>query len=121
MSAVRKELLAREWAEEVERGGIRVKRPDALLDTWAKSDRWADRVQAREYSLLYGTILSDLSGLGFKQEDERLVRMVRGRSLYIEFLTEDADLRGSGRQIDGITASLCPGIDRALQKRAGLK
>ena len=66
---------------------------------------------------MYGTILSDLSGLGFKQEDERLVKMVQGRSLYIDFLTEDAGLRGSGRQIDGITASLCPGIDRALQKR----
>jgi hypothetical protein len=46
-----------------------------------------------------------------------LVKMVQGRSLYIDFLTEDADLRGSGRQIDGITASLCPGIDRALQTR----
>jgi hypothetical protein len=52
VSAVRKELLAREWAEKVERSGIRVKHPDALLDTWAKSDRWADRVQAREYSSL---------------------------------------------------------------------
>ena len=49
--------------------------------------------------------------------DKRLVKMVQGRSLYIDFLTEDADMRGSGRQIDGITASLCPGIDRALQKR----
>ncbi|MGB7792843.1 MAG: hypothetical protein WBL39_16675, partial [Terrimicrobiaceae bacterium] len=66
---------------------------------------------------MYGMILSDLSGLGFKQEDERLVKMVQGRSLYIDFLTEDAGLRGSGRQIDGITASLCPGIGRALQKR----
>jgi hypothetical protein len=46
-----------------------------------------------------------------------LVKMVQGRSLYIDFLTEDADLRGSGRQIDGITASLCPGIDRTLQTR----
>lgn len=45
------------------------------------------------------------------------MKMVQGRSLYIDFLTEDADLRGSGRQIDGITASLCPGIDRALQTR----
>ena len=40
------------WLFELERSGIRVKRPDALLDTWAKSHRWADRVQAREYSLL---------------------------------------------------------------------
>ena len=49
---VRKDLLVREWAEKVERSGIRVKRPDALLETWAKSDRWADRIQVRQYSLL---------------------------------------------------------------------
>jgi len=53
VSAVRKQLLSREWAVE-EPGGLRVTKPEALLDAWAKSDEWAKRTTTREYSLLSG-------------------------------------------------------------------
>lgn len=64
VSAVRQQLLAQEWASEevvleelpqgVRRqvGGIRITQPDAVLDAWASVDRWEDRTEVREYSLL---------------------------------------------------------------------
>ena len=51
VSAVRQQLLAREWAAEAP-GGFKVTKPDAVLDAWAKSDDWEKRTQTREYSLL---------------------------------------------------------------------
>jgi hypothetical protein len=51
VSAVRKQLLAREWAAD-ETGGLRITKPAALLDAWAKVDDWEKRTTTREYSLL---------------------------------------------------------------------
>jgi Transcriptional regulator, AbiEi antitoxin, Type IV TA system len=51
VSAVRQQLLAREWAAE-EPGGFRVTKPDELLDTWAKTDNWDKRTTIHEYSWL---------------------------------------------------------------------
>lgn len=51
VSAVRQRLLAREWAVE-EPGGLRVRKPDAILDAWAKADDWEKRTTSQEYSLL---------------------------------------------------------------------
>lgn len=51
VSAVRQQLFAREWAAD-EPGGLRVTKPGALLDAWAKGDEWAKRTTTREYSLL---------------------------------------------------------------------
>jgi len=51
VSAVRQQLLAREWAAEVP-GGFKVTKPDAVLDAWVKADDWEKRTQTREYSLL---------------------------------------------------------------------
>jgi hypothetical protein len=51
VSAVRQQLFAREWAVD-EPGGLRVTKPGALLDAWAKGDEWAKRTTTREYSLL---------------------------------------------------------------------
>ncbi len=51
VSAVRQQLLAREWAEE-EEGGLRIIKPDALLEAWAAADDWEKRTETREYSLL---------------------------------------------------------------------
>lgn len=51
VSAVRQQLLAQEWAEE-EASGLRVTKPDAVLDAWAAVDRWEDRTTVQEYSLL---------------------------------------------------------------------
>lgn len=51
VSAVRQQLLAWEWAEE-EEGGLRIIKPDALLEAWAVADDWEKRTETREYSLL---------------------------------------------------------------------
>jgi hypothetical protein len=51
VSAVRQQLFAREWAVD-EPGGLRVSKPAALLDAWAKADDWEKRTTTREYSLL---------------------------------------------------------------------
>jgi hypothetical protein len=52
VSAVRQQLLAREWAVE-QPGGLYVTKPDALLDAWAKADDWEKRTQIQEYSVLH--------------------------------------------------------------------
>jgi hypothetical protein len=51
VSAVRQQLLAREWATE-ETGGLRVSKPDAVLEAWAKVDEWEKRTRTHEYSAL---------------------------------------------------------------------
>jgi hypothetical protein len=51
VSAVRQQLLAREWAAEVP-GGLLVKKPDAVLDSWARADDLGKRTRAQEYSVL---------------------------------------------------------------------
>ena len=51
VSAVRQQLLAREWGEEAP-GGLRVTKPGALLDAWVKADDWSKRTQTQEYSVL---------------------------------------------------------------------
>lgn len=51
VSTVRGELLKQAWAEETEQG-LRVTKPDAVLDAWAKEDNWQKRTTVREYSLL---------------------------------------------------------------------
>ncbi len=51
VSAVRQQLLAREWAAE-EPGGFRLTKPGVLLDAWAKSDDWEKRTLTHEYSVL---------------------------------------------------------------------
>jgi len=64
VSAVRKQLLAREWAVD-ETGGLRLMKPGALLDAWAKGDEWEKRTATREYSLLS----SDATQLAEKLRD----------------------------------------------------
>lgn len=51
VSAVRQQLLAHEWAAE-EQGGLRVTKPTAVLDAWAKVDDWQKRTRTHEYSVL---------------------------------------------------------------------
>lgn len=69
---------------------------------------------------LYGTIASDLSGLGFRQDPDtpnRLFRLVNGTKLYIDFLTEDPNATTGTRMVDDVVASVVPGIRRALECR----
>jgi hypothetical protein len=63
----------------------------------------------------YGTIKSDLAGLGFVSEDRRMVRRRGNVALYIDFLTEDPNRTALGsRVVDEVIASVVPGINRAL-------
>lgn len=64
VSAVRQELLAREWAaedvlwERLASGasrqvcGIQITKPSAVLEAWAKADDWEKRTLTQEYSVL---------------------------------------------------------------------
>ena len=65
----------------------------------------------------YGTIKMDLAGLGFRNKDGRMVRAHQNTNLYLDFLTEDPPATIGGRVVDDITASVCPGINRALACR----
>jgi hypothetical protein len=63
----------------------------------------------------YGTIKSDLEGLGFVSEERRMVRRREDVALYVDFLTEDPNRNALGsRVVDEIIASVVPGINRAL-------
>lgn len=63
----------------------------------------------------YGTIKSDLAGLGFVSEGQRSVRKRGEIALYIDFLTEDPNRRALGsRVVDEVIANVVPGINRAL-------
>lgn len=65
----------------------------------------------------YGTIKSDLAGMGFKPEGNRLVRKHGNLNLYLDFLTEDAPSVTGGRRVDDVIASVVPGVNRALACR----
>lgn len=72
----------------------------------------------------YGTVGSDLAGLGFKRDPEmreRLVRQVDGVDLYVDFLTEDPPATTGARMVDDVVASVIPGINRALESRRWVK
>ena len=51
VSKVRKRLLDEVLAEDTPEG-IRITKPDTVLDDWAAADRWEERTMVREYSLL---------------------------------------------------------------------
>lgn len=65
----------------------------------------------------YGTIKSDLAGLGFKSENNRLVRRFGNMNLYLDFLTEDPPALTGARIVDDVIASVIPGVNRALSCR----
>ena len=65
----------------------------------------------------YGTIKSDLAGLGFVPEGNRLVRKFGSLGLYLDFLTEDPPSVTGARIVDDVFASVIPGLNRALACR----
>ena len=65
----------------------------------------------------YGTIKSDLAGLDFKSEGNRLVRKFGNLNLYLDFLTEDPPWLTGARIVDDVVASVIPGVNRALACR----
>jgi hypothetical protein len=62
----------------------------------------------------YGTIKSDLAGLGFVSEGNRLVRNFENLALYLDFLTEDPPAVIGTRMVDDVLASVIAGLNRAL-------
>ena len=65
----------------------------------------------------YRTIKSDLAGLDFKAEGNRLVRKFANLNLYLDFLTEDPPSLTGTRIVDDVVASVIPGVNRALACR----
>ena len=65
----------------------------------------------------YGTIKSDLAGLDFKLEGNRLVRKFGNLNLYLDFLTEDPPSVTGARVVDDVIANVIPGVNRALACR----
>ncbi len=65
----------------------------------------------------YGTIKTDLAGLDFKSEGNRLVRKFGSLNLYLDFLTEAAPSITGTRMVDDVIASVIPGVNRALACR----
>ena len=65
----------------------------------------------------YGTIKSDLAGLGFVAENNRLVRKFGEIQVYVDFLVEDSPLQTGARIVDDVVASVIPGVNRALACR----
>ena len=65
----------------------------------------------------YGTIKTDLGGLGFVSEGNRLIRKFGGIALYLDFLTEDPPSTTGARVVDDVIASVIPGVSRALASR----
>ena len=65
----------------------------------------------------YATIKTDLAGLGFVSEGNRLMRKFGDTALYVDFLTEDPPLIIGTRVVDDVIASVFPGVNRALAHR----
>lgn len=65
----------------------------------------------------YGTIKTDLTGLGFRPEKQRMVRRHGDLNLYIDFLTDDPPNTTGSRLVDDVVASVIPGVNRALACR----
>ena len=69
----------------------------------------------------YGTIKTDLAGLDFKSEGNRLVRQFGNLNLYLDFLTEAPPSVTGTRMVDDVVASVIPGVNRALACRRMVK
>lgn len=65
-----------------------------------------------------GSVDWDLGMLGYKpDESRRMVKRGQHGNLYIDFLTEHPPNQPGTRLVSDVTATVCPGIDRALACR----
>ena len=65
-----------------------------------------------------GTVQFDLLQAGYEDFGNRMgKRLENGDLLYIDFLTEHPPSEQGSRSVSDITASICPGINRALEDR----
>lgn len=65
----------------------------------------------------YGTITQDLSGLGFRREGNRFMRLFEGIPIFIDFLTESLATDFGTVMVDDVPVGVFPGVDRALANR----
>jgi len=68
---------------------------------------------------LAGTAKFDLLQLGYEEDAEhgRMSRKTDHGMLHVDFLTEHPPARTGSRNVSGVIASICPGINRALECR----
>jgi hypothetical protein len=72
----------------------------------------------------YGSLLWELSGQGFrpsKKHPARLEKIIGAFAVYVDFLVEHAPHTSGSTQVDEITASIMPGVDRALATARSIK
>ena len=65
----------------------------------------------------YGSLLWELNGQGFKRSEKhpaRLEKTIGDFPIYVDFLVEHPPRTGGSAQVEDITASITPGVDRAL-------
>lgn len=65
----------------------------------------------------YGSLFLELTGQGFKRSDKqpaRLVKTIGNFPIYVDFLVEHPQRTSGSAQVEDITASIMPGVDRAL-------
>ena len=67
---------------------------------------------------LKGTVFFDLLQAGYRSVDNRMVKTLEsGADLYLDFLTEHPPQTKGSRNVSDIVASICPGINRALEEK----
>lgn len=65
-----------------------------------------------------GTVQFDLMQAGYAEVESRMVmKLENGRNLYVDFLTEHPPRTTGSRNVSDAIASICPGINRALEDR----
>ena len=65
----------------------------------------------------YGSLLWELSGQGFRSSERhpaRLEKTIGAFPVYVDFLVENSPHTSGSARVDEITASIMPGVDRAL-------
>jgi hypothetical protein len=65
----------------------------------------------------YGSFFWELAGQGFKKSDKhpaRLEKTIGDFPIYVDFLVEQPPRTSGSAQVEGIIASIMPGVDRAL-------
>ena len=65
----------------------------------------------------YGNLLWELNGQGFKPSENhpcRFEKVIGGFTVPVDFLVEHPPRTGGAAQVEDITASIIPGVDRAL-------
>jgi hypothetical protein len=115
VSKVRAKLLEERLAEETP-DGIRITKPDAVLDDWAAADRWEERTSVRDYSLLVSDpaeIASKVHGLlGAKRHSftqwfgaflRRPYTLPVVTTVYVSEFPDDEELKENlqARRVDG--------------------